>query len=106
MSVERERFVQIPLAEGVIAALAAMAKAHGRRTCREGQAIISQAVARFGFGTIDTPRPRPAYGNGGATSRGGGAARRDPTGGDDFAGRGAANRQRAGMSERAASGGL
>lgn len=84
MSVERERFVQIPLTEGVIAALAAMARAHGRRTCREGQAIIAKAVAKFDFGTIDTPRPRPAYGNGGATCRGEGAAMRDPTrdGGD------------------------
>lgn len=70
MSVERERFVQIPLTEGVIAGLAAMARAHGRRTCREGQAIIAKAVAKFDFGTIDTPRPRPAYGNGGATCRG------------------------------------
>lgn len=79
MSVERERFVQIPLTEGVIAALAAMARAHGRRTCREGQAIIAKAVAKFDLTAIDTPRPRPAYGNGGATCRGGSAAMRDPT---------------------------
>lgn len=87
-----ESGLQIPLTEGVIAALAAMARAHGRRTCREGQAIIAKAVAKFDFGTIDTPRPRPAYGNGGATCRGAAAAMQDPVGDAAERGEGAAMR--------------